>query len=147
MFKLVFTDNPSLIEWMVQQAIEEGFDLDGSPFVLAGNFCQPMHTGVSIFEYKLISAFLPSEFEQMVQQMELDKWFLDGNAVDWNGSTFQWMLRSKASGVNVERASDFVGLGLPGGEVTTPVPSFNMVERVQVLGKLSFSNFSFGGVK
>lgn len=131
MFKLVFTENPSVIEWQVQQAIEEGFDLDGSPFVLAGNFCQPMRSGVPIFEYKLISAFHPSKFEQVVQQMELDKWRLDGrNAVDWNGSIFQWMLRLKGQAVKVENASAYAGA------VVTTIPGYKLVAGVHVLGSL-----------
>lgn len=103
--RLIFSDNPSVIEWQVKQAVENGDDLFGDPFILAGNFCQWVEAGDSVYEYKLISAFLPSEFDQEVRKWEEQGFRLRFRPVDWNGAVFQWMARMRAAPLSVERMS------------------------------------------
>lgn len=40
--RLLFSDNPSVIEWKVKEALENGEDLCANPFVFRGQFCQWM---------------------------------------------------------------------------------------------------------
>lgn len=134
MKRLVFSDNASVIEWQVKDYLKEGWDLDGSPFVMAGNFCQWMVQSPAINEYKLVSAFIPSEFESSVLNMESRGWRLFGDApVDWCGLYCQWMSRRVESPLMVEDR-----------RVTVAMPAMNLVERVQRVGVLSFLDFSFG---
>lgn len=134
MKKLIFSDNPSVIEWSVQEALSEGWDLCAAPFVLAGHFCQWVEREESIHEYKLVSAFLPSDFEQQVLNLHADGWDLYTKPVDWNGAIFQWMRRLQRDGaVKVENASAITLAGL------------QLVESVQSLGRFSFLDFSSRG--
>lgn len=90
---LIFSDNPSVIEWMVLQKIEEGYSLSANPYVMNGQFCQWMTRRDSVFEVKLVSAVFPSEFESIVRMMNTKGFELALEPVTWNGMVFQWMAR------------------------------------------------------
>lgn len=117
MKRLIFSDNPSVVEW---QAVEAGEDLFGDPFILAGNFCQWVELGDGVYEYKLISAFLPSEFEEEVRKWEAQGYMLSFRPVDWNGAIFQWMARVRSTPLAVERISQRLKVV----ESATPVYQF-----------------------
>lgn len=143
----IISDNPAILEWEVQQALSNGEDLCANPFVFKDHFFQWVTQRVSLFEYKLVSALTPFEFADQVERMTHQGYELALQQVEWQGMLCQWMARMNAANLEVERASNFAGLVLPTGEVSTPKPVFKLVEHVQVLGSLSFSSFSFSGVK
>jgi len=132
--RLLYSDNPHVIEWMVKDALKAGEDLCADPFVFGGQFCQWVTVRESLYEYKLISAYSPSEFEQTVKQYELDGYELAFREVDWNGMLCQWMVKLKLPrGLEIESA---VVIERSSGRIAAPV--FQMVENVQFLGRLSF---------
>ena len=111
MDKLLFTDNPSLVEFQVEQAIEEGYNLRGNPFILADCFCQWLTRMETQNQYKLISAFLPSELETLVWQFEADGFVRAFDVVIWNGKAYQWMTRyNGARAVPVAKADSVVAV-------------------------------------
>lgn len=111
MDKLLFTDNPSLVEFQVEQEIADGYNLRGNPFILAGCFCQWMTRMETQNQYKLISAFLPSELETLVWQYEAEGFMRAFDVVIWNGKAFQWMSRySGAQTVQVAEADSVVAV-------------------------------------
>lgn len=133
--RLIFTDNPSVIEWMVLQALEDGEDLCADPFVMAGQFCQWVTRRETMYEYKLVTAHLPSEFEDWVKRYSSQGYELALAPVDWNGMMCQWMARVRADG------ETYAGVVSTDEAVSTPMPGYKMVERAQVLGGLSSVNF------
>lgn len=139
--RLINTDNPSLIEWMVLQALEDGEDLCDAPFIFNGEFCQWVTQRESMYVYKLVSAHSPSEFFNEVRRMNAQGFELAFQQVVWHGMLCQWMAKVKGHGVDVENASAYAGAVLPTSEVLTPMPGFSMVAGVHVLGGLSSLKF------
>lgn len=137
--RLIFSDNPSVIEWKVKDALENGEDLCASPFVFNGHFCQWVTQRESMYEYKLVTAHLPSEFEDWVKRYTAEGYELAFEPVNWDGMICQWMAKVRLpKGLELESAVAVAG----GGVSITPV--LKMVERVQFLGEFSFSKFSYG---
>lgn len=122
MDKLLFTDNPSLIQWKADEMIGEGYNLSGDPFVFGGCFCQWMTPMQTMNEYKLVSAFLPSELETLVNRWESDGFIRVFATLNWNGQAFQWMSRYNGGGAKAQFESVVVG-----------------VRSYEILGDVSFS--------
>lgn len=129
--KLITTDNPSLIEWHVLQAMEEGYDMVLSPFVFFGCFNQWMEKMPASLEYKLVSAHNPVSYETQVMNLSGQGYFLHRNPVEWDGAIYQWMARRVGFLVKVEPAA--VKAEHWAGAIIEHSANFKMVESVQRL--------------
>ena len=139
--RLVHSDNPSLIEWLVQQAVETGEDLCEAPFIFNGEFGQWVTRRESLFVYKLVSAHSMSAFESEVRRMNADGYETAFNQVDWDGLLCQWMAKPKGLGVEAKDAAVYAGAVLPVGGAVAPMPGFRLVAGGQVLGEIPSFGF------
>ena len=129
--RLISSDNPSVIEWMVLDALKKGEDLSGQPFVFRGHFCQFVVERVTLYEYKLLSALTPGDFDDELRRMKSQGFERSFEPVNWDGLLCQWMARPKAQALTN----------------TETLAGFKLVAGVQVLGGLSSLNFLPGVIR
>lgn len=134
--RLIHSDELSVVRYQIGNALNEGEDLVSSPFVLAGEFCQWVTSRSTLFHYQLVTAHLPSEFEDRIRMMGNHGYELAFDQVNFNGMACQWMQKPRALMADA-KAERFALEPVLGAE-------FRLVERVKILGDFSFS--SLGGV-
>lgn len=130
--RLVHSDELSVVRYQIGDALNEGEDLFSSPFVLGGEFCQWVTSRPTLFHYQLVTAHLPSEFEDRVRMMGKHGYELAFEQVNFNGMACQWMQKPRALMADAEEKESWVE--------ARGIQSLRLVEHVQVLGSLSFSS-------
>ena len=133
--RLIHSDELSVVRYQIGNALNEGEDLVSSPFVLGGEFCQWVTSRNTIFHYQLVTAHLPTEFEDRVRMMGGHGYELAFEPVNFNGMICQWMQKPRAL-IADAKAERFALEPVLGSE-------FRLVEHVKILGSFSFS--SLGG--
>lgn len=133
----VIAQSPDDLYVQVMSKIQAGYDLHSPTAPLLGNLVTWVVFVPSIYTYVLVYQKDIQTFAEKIQSLSARGYDQVFAAFEFKGYACQWMAK--------EQPSSFADVLQKPHVSQTPVPSFNLVEGVQHIGRFSFLDCSLGG--